>query len=122
MPVTTQSVFTSDRAYLYACILPRYLFLRAFRRIAPIGASISNRLSYPESVILSRNDDFIPRPSGKDKADVKAKCFDVQVSFPCVGLGVGEWPAERQRSIVGMGWAFLKYGKEPSKQCGQDQE
>ena len=50
-------------------------------------------------MILSRNGDFIPRPSGKDKADVKAKCFDVQFSFPCVGLGVGEWPAERQRSI-----------------------
>ena len=73
--------------------------MRAFRRIAPIGASISNRLSYPESVILSRNDDFIPRPSGKDKTDVKANCFDVQVRFPWVGLGVGECPPERQRSI-----------------------
>ena len=41
----------------------------------------------------------MPRPSGKDKAVVKAKCFDVQVSFPCAVFGVGEWPAERQRSI-----------------------
>ena len=31
--------------------------------------------------------------------DVKANCFDVQVRFPWVGLGVGECPPERQRSI-----------------------
>ena len=63
----------SVRAYLCACILQRDLFLRAFRRIAPIGASypeskaarlrrdclIPNQLSYPESVTVSRNNDLM---------------------------------------------------------------
>ena len=55
LPVANKLVLISDRVYLCACILPRDLFLRAFRRIAPIGAS------YPESNILSRIGDLIPR-------------------------------------------------------------
>ena len=55
LPVANKLVLTSDRVYLCACILPRDLFLRAFRRIAPIGAS------YPESLILSRIGDLIPK-------------------------------------------------------------
>ena len=47
---------TSDRVYLCACILPRdLLFCAPEGRIAPIGAS------YPESIILSRIGDFIPK-------------------------------------------------------------
>ena len=55
LPVANKLVLTSDRVYLCACILPRDLFLRAFRRIAPIGAS------YPESLILSRIGGRIPK-------------------------------------------------------------
>ena len=54
--VTTQSVLTSDRVYLCACILPGdLLFCAPEGRIAPIGAS------YPESIILSRIGDLIPK-------------------------------------------------------------
>ena len=54
LPVANKLVLTSDRVYLCACTLPRDVFLRAFRRIAPIGAS------YPEWIILSRIGDLIP--------------------------------------------------------------
>ena len=54
LPVANKLVLTSDRVCLCACILPRDLFLRAFRRIAPIGASNRRR------VILFRIDDLIP--------------------------------------------------------------
>ena len=55
-PVANKLVLTSDRVYLCACILPGdLLFCAPEGRIAPIGAS------YPESNILSRIGDLIPR-------------------------------------------------------------
>ena len=75
----------ADPVYFYPCFSlrrlvpaprssPRDLFLRAFWRIAPIGASnrrrvvlsrnddlIPNSKSYSELVILPRNDDLIPK-------------------------------------------------------------
>ena len=46
---------------LAPCILPRYQSLRAFRRIAPIGASNRRRVLNRRRVSSSRNDDFIPK-------------------------------------------------------------
>ena len=51
-PSQVFSVFHSAKV-LAQCILPRGSFLRAFRRIAPIGASNRRR------VVLFRNDDLI---------------------------------------------------------------
>ena len=65
-------MFHSEKV-LAPCILPQDSFLRAFRRIALIGASypeskaarlrrdglIPNQLSYPESVTVSRNNDLM---------------------------------------------------------------
>ena len=42
------------------CILPRDSFWRAFRRIAPIGASNRRRVLNRRRVILPRNDHLIP--------------------------------------------------------------
>ena len=56
LPVANKLVLTSDRVYVCACILPGdLLFCAPEGRIAPIGAS------YPESIILSRIGDFIPK-------------------------------------------------------------
>ena len=55
------AVLMPERAYVFACILPRYWFLRAFRRIAPIGASNRRRVLNRRRVILSRDDDLIPK-------------------------------------------------------------
>ena len=56
LPVANKLVLTSDRVYLFACILPGdLLFCAPEGRIAPIGAS------YPEWIILSRIGDLIPK-------------------------------------------------------------
>ena len=53
LPVANKLVLTSDRVYLCACILPRDLLLRAFRRIAPIGARLRRPLNGAPSALLN---------------------------------------------------------------------
>ena len=55
LPVANKLVLTSDRVYIYACITHEICFCAPEGRIALLGAS------YPESIILSRIGDLIPK-------------------------------------------------------------
>ena len=61
LPVANKLVLTSDRVYLYACITHEICFCAPEGRIAPIGASNRRRVLNRRRVILSRNDNQIPK-------------------------------------------------------------